>query len=55
MKIDGMFRNGIVKILIWINIYVRIWKCDLEFIKEILLKEIILIKFWICVKMCCWC
>lgn len=53
MKIDGMFRNRIVKF--WINIYVRIWKYDLEFIKEILLKEIILIKFWICVKMCCWC
>lgn len=44
MKIDGMFRNGIVKILIWTNTYARTGKCDLEFIKETLPKEIILIK-----------
>lgn len=55
MKIDGMFRNGIVKILIWTNTYARTGKYDLEFIKETLPKEIILIKSWICVKMCCRC
>lgn len=55
MKIEGMFRNEIVKILIWTNTYARTGKCDLEFIKETLPKEIILIKSWICVKMCCRC